>query len=479
VKKLLQYELMINPALADFVVHLTTDYSDVAAGTTQRFPGWHTDGFQGAKFPTKLVCEHSYVLASSPGFEVCVQPFFIEHLDASLYNMFKVFDQQARAANVFSALPNHVYLIDPYVVHRTPLIREKTSRAFFRLTIANNALPIEYNTLNPMLKEVKHHEKLDIRDFIQAPDIPIDLARYGLGAKLQLTTTGSRPHQDVGEFPEPTLTPGETLVITKMRFPIVRPSSPTYKDITEPFSLLKYTNPRLPINLGKVDVTQIEKCPNVLRLPIKYAGTDDALIPEELASIRPLLTRLLNYEANINPNYEDMYAHVTIDARQVTPGHTQRFPGFHGDDLQGGIFAQKLLTAHSYILTTSPPTEVCLQPFFVAHLDDSFEKVFDAFDQQADLSNVYSLLSGHIYLTDPYSVHRTPLLSDPTARVFFRLTISPPGLLLPHNSVNPMFADRPYPGDTAIHTDESRFLVPPDRPIPYEYYGLQSPPPPR
>ena len=207
-------------------------------------------------------------------------------------------------------------------------------------------------------------------------------------------------------------------------------------------------------------------------MPLKYPGDETALVPEEFKSILPLIKRLFGYEKNISNNWKEFAAHITIDHRIVEPNSTQRFPGFHGDDLQGGIFQPKLITAHSYIITSNPTTEVCLQPFFVAHLRDTFEKVFDAFDQQARLEDVGDILPDHVDLVDPPTVHRSPVLEEEADRVFLRITFSPKEMLLPHNTVNPLFNDRPYPGDDAIHLDESWFLVTPDRDIPYRFYGI-------
>lgn len=473
VERLLSYEAVINPNLTDFEIHLTLDHAEVPKGTSQRFPGWHTDGFQGAKFPEKLVCEHSYVVSSAPGFEMCLQPFFIEHLDEAIYNMFKVFDQQARSENVYSALPNHVYLIDPYMVHRTPIVTSALSRVFMRLTVANKELPIEYNTLNPMWDQRRHPPKLDIRDILVAPDVPICWEQYGLGAAVdKVVAPKTKLHQARNEFVSTHLSVGEELEVPDMLFPIVRPSSQTYRDITQPFDTKKYTRARLPIDLGPANPLAIASCPNVLRLLVKQAGTTSLQVPKELSPIRDLLLRLCIYDRNINPLYEEMYAHITIDSRTIDDGVTQRYPGFHGDDLQGGIFTDKVIVAHSYILATAPTTEVCVQPFFVDHLIDTFESVFDAFDQQARECNIYPLRAAHVYLTDPYSVHRSPLIAEPTERTFFRLTVSPAEMLLPHNSINPMFDESEYPGHSTHHLNETRFLVTPDRPVPLTYYGL-------
>ena len=209
---------------------------------------------------------------------------------------------------------------------------------------------------------------------------------------------------------------------------------------------------------------------------LKWYDDDKICIPKELVSLTSLLKRLLTYDQNINKYWLESAVHLTIDSRIIHPGTTHRYPGFHGDDLQGGAFPRKVRNAHSYILTTNPSTEVCLQPFFITHLDDTFEKLFNEFDRQARKENIYNLKDNHIYLTDPYSVHRTPNIVQKTFRTFFRLTVSPKELLLPHNTLNPMFEEKEknYVGHTAPHLNETRFTVNPDVEIPYEMYGLKS-----
>ena len=280
---IIEYDNMVNGNLKDNEVHITTDYSFQEANTTQRFPGWHVDGLQGGKFKDKLQAEHSYVIATTNPTEFCVQPFFIKHYDEDKTNFFKAFDQQARNINTFRGLSNHTYLMDAYMVHRTPLIQESGYRGFIRVTVANNPLPIEFNTLNPMLDQESAPYKLDIRDWLRAPDTGIDYARYGLTDPQDARGTHDAPRravQDVGIFDNtPLSNTGDTVKITDKRFPKVQPLSPTYADMVVPFDPKKYLNPRLPIDLGVVPVKKIVETPNVLRMLLKWKDDDTVYIP--------------------------------------------------------------------------------------------------------------------------------------------------------------------------------------------------------
>lgn len=484
----LAYDRMINDKFENCEVHITTDFGYVEPNTTQRFPGFHVDGLQGGKFKTKLMAEHSYIISTSNPTEFCLQPFFIKHYDEDYTNMFKAFDQQAQEANIYTAIPNHLYLMDAYMVHRTPVIKEAGERGFIRITVANAPLPIEFNTLNPMIDQKRPDFKLDIRDWLRAPDRGVDYEFYGLGGKSEVkplsddpdfvgeTPAPKKAKQDIGVFSNNPLHVGKVVVIENKDFPKVQPSSPTYTDMLEPFNPMKYTNPRLPIDLGTANVKNIQKCPNVLRMPLKWWGEDDLMLPEEFAPIKMLLERIFTYDKCHNPLYTEMVAHVTHDSRIVEKGLTHRFPGFHGDDLQGGAFPDKQIAAHSYILTTEPGTEFCLQPFFVGHIDDTFERHFTEFDKQAKPENIYYSKPGHVYLMDPYSVHRTPLDNVDGLRTFLRVTFSTPDMVLPHNSLNPMFADRQdeYDAMPMHHLNETWWTQASDKKVPYEMYGIRT-----
>lgn len=484
IAQVLEYEGSINEKLEHCEVHLTIDYGEVKGGQTQRFPGWHVDGLQGGKFKQKLMAEHSYIIATKNPTEFCLQPFFVKQYDEDITNFFKVFDQQARKDNIYRGLENHLYLMDAYMVHRTPVAENNITRGFARITIANAPLPIEHNTLNPMLKQKRPPFKHDIRDWLRAPDVPVDYSFYGLGEKLEeqekiseekLQEIRKSARQDIGTFSNEPLSVGKIIEIKKKNFPKVQKESPIYNDWVEEFNAFKYTTPRLPIDLGTAPVKNIHKCPNVLRMLLKWSGSNELRVPQELLPIKSLLERIFTYDKDHNPYFTDDVAHITIDTRVIEPGKTHRFPGFHGDDLQGGAFPKKDKIAHSYILTTDPGTEFCLQPFFVAHIDDSHERHFTEFDRQASEDNIFTVKGGHIYLMDPYCVHRTPLEAGEGIRTFLRITFSTKQMLLPHNTYNPMFKEEQNSIDntSAPHLNETWFTQASDKEIPYSFYGLE------
>ncbi len=271
------------------------------------------------------------------------------------------------------------------------------------------------------------------------------------------------------DYREATVTAGESFQIEKFWHPIIDAWSPLYRDILEPFNFHKYTCPRLPISMGALDAAQFKACPSVLRIPIKYGNSTDIRLPKELFSIKDTLIRILQYDYHINPYFEEFFAHITIDNSLVRAGGTQRFEGFHGDGLQGGKFKQKLVVEHSYIFVDKHPTEVSLQPFFVAHINEDRYNIFKEFDKQVDRKAIYHTRPCHLYLIDPYIVHASPVIHEVTSRTFFRLTMTPTELLMPKNTINPMFDGQNYPA----RIDVREFTADPDVPVPLDYYGLQ------
>lgn len=260
---------------------------------------------------------------------------------------------------------------------------------------------------------------------------------------------------------------GDIIDPPKAFTPLVNPKNSLYKTLFETFDKENYLYPRLPVDLGSwADLSKIST-PNVLRLPLKNKGTKYH-IPVELADLRDLLEFVINYEKNINPYHEDVFCHITVDNSSVKAGEYHRFPGFHGDGFQGTKLTPKIMPEHSYIFVTSPPTELCLQPFFLQHLDDAKHNMFLEMDRQAQPQNIYKSLPGHLYLFDPYVVHRTPEIDQDVQRLFIRITFTFTELEHPKNTVNPMLEPYQYPDRIDIRSN----LRPVDFDTPYNLYGL-------
>lgn len=250
--------------------------------------------------------------------------------------------------------------------------------------------------------------------------------------------------------------------------PLIDEHNVAYYTLFKPFNKSNFMYPRPPIDMGLIDVAPFFKGKNnVLRMPIKFPKTDYK-IPSELSFLQPLIERVADYESFINKDHDKVFAHITFDRSNVDAGEHHRFPGFHGDGFQGTKLTPKITVEHSYILTTSPPTEFCLQPFFLNHLDDAKHNMFLEFDKQANKQNVYGSIPNHLYLIDPYMVHRTPVIERKVERIFVRITYTFSELEHPKNTMNPMFP--PYQYHDRI--DIRQGLAPFEFDVPLHLYGL-------
>jgi hypothetical protein len=253
--------------------------------------------------------------------------------------------------------------------------------------------------------------------------------------------------------------------------PIVNPAHPFYREQHEPFLLERYEYARPPIDLGhsRFDLEDNSEIINVLRMPIKFPKTNYRL-PVVIQPFWKYIQRIADYEAGFNERVDECFVHITIDSGVVDKGTTHRYPGFHGDGVQGSKFSQKSYTPieHSYIYTSQPPTEFCIQPFFLSHLNDGRNNLFHEMEIQAREQNVFGVIPYHIYLIDPYMVHRTPTILESVKRIFVRITFAYSELMSPHNTTNPLFPEQVYED----RHDVRQFLTLYPAEVPWEMYGL-------
>lgn len=179
-KHVLETELIANDDYLNSHGHITVEHTYIEKNNVQRVPGWHVDGFQGARQHTHS-SEHSYLWCSIQPAEFCIQPFFINHIDSARHSVFAEFERQAQDINVFSGLANHIYLIDPYIVHRSTPMKESNWRTFVRITFSDIELEDPMNTVNKMIPLAQNYEsRIDHRDRLYIYENEIDLYPYGV-----------------------------------------------------------------------------------------------------------------------------------------------------------------------------------------------------------------------------------------------------------------------------------------------------------
>lgn len=264
---------------------------------------------------------------------------------------------------------------------------------------------------------------------------------------------------------------GVNFIPPKVVLPVVDPISPLYTRINSVFDKRHFLYAIPPVELGHsgLEFVDFATIPNILRAPIKFPGTEYR-IPKELLPIFHFIERLALYERAINPNHDDAYAHITVETKYVKKGKVQRVGGWHVDGFQGIKNTPKVTAEHNYIVTDSPSTEFCIQPFFLAHLDEAKHNLFLEIEEQASESNAYGTLPCHVYLMDPYMVHRCPKMPVGRWRFFVRVCYAFLELDHPKNTINPMFDGQKYPERVDIRKFLGEFPKP--GVIPYEQYGI-------
>lgn len=121
---------------------------------------WHVDGFSMRK---PHAPEQNYIWSSHTGTEIAVQNFrILDTLDPKRHNIHQYFQRRVDPRTVERLLPQHLYLIDPYVVHRRPRMAPGTQRAFVRISFVPIEIEDDTCTPNPLLP-AKHYGRTDIR----------------------------------------------------------------------------------------------------------------------------------------------------------------------------------------------------------------------------------------------------------------------------------------------------------------------------
>ena len=218
--------------------------------------------------------------------------------------------------------------------------------------------------------------------------------------------------------------------------PVPFPHSPIWARLCKMFDPEYFQHAFPPPDLGRPDMNTEEMAGlRALRCPINPAGSNEVVLPSEFAPLLPMVRHVFETEAHINPNFAAWWCHLSFERTEVTAGTTQRVPGWHLDGFQG-VRVPRHAAEHSYLWADRDPTEWCLQPLFLSHLDSARHNIFDEIARQARESNAFAGLAGHVHLIDPYVVHRSPVLYELGWRSFVRITFTKTELEDPANTVN-------------------------------------------
>ena len=127
--------------------------------TSENDDVWHVDGFS---MRTPHIPEQNYVFTSVNGTEVLNQEITLpEDFDPFTHNIHQYFQDCADESgnNVQVLAPGNIYCIDPYVVHRRPMIPAGTMRTFFRISFIPVEIEDDTCTANPLIPRDKPYNR--------------------------------------------------------------------------------------------------------------------------------------------------------------------------------------------------------------------------------------------------------------------------------------------------------------------------------
>lgn len=150
IKAIVAHEVSVNPLTHLLYAYLTIDQAPVKRGETQRKPGLHVDGFQGARIQPKLMIDHSYVVSDKYPTIFYGHKFLVEHLDESIHNFFLEFDEQAQEEMTWRPQLFEICLMNAYQIHRSDYATHDSARTFLRLSFTLRQFDRLGNTHNPL-----------------------------------------------------------------------------------------------------------------------------------------------------------------------------------------------------------------------------------------------------------------------------------------------------------------------------------------
>ena len=125
---------------------------------------WHVDGFQGSS-ADRHIPEQDIVWSNCNPTEFSIQPMFCEGLNPSKHSIVNFFNTNINNDDVYTGVPNGVYLLTPYNIHRVSVEPFLQKRVFVRLTFSPVPIIDATNTPNPCI-EVEERYRRDVRDFL-------------------------------------------------------------------------------------------------------------------------------------------------------------------------------------------------------------------------------------------------------------------------------------------------------------------------
>lgn len=218
---------------------------------------------------------------------------------------------------------------------------------------------------------------------------------------------------------------GIRLTPSPVRPQVLNRTSPIYGSILKPWSLEHLSENHVPVRIGSIKdkVAFGKDVVSVLNMPIKMPQTDFRL-PVELAQFKEMIQKMIDHEAEINPDLDSFYAYITVDNSLARAGTTHRRGGIHIDGVQGARYPVKIVPEHTYSSSNTLGTIFYNQTFNLKHLDPATQHVHAELERQARPENQFITKDFELYFWDSYSVHEANQATRDVMRTFVRIEFS-------------------------------------------------------
>lgn len=124
---------------------------------------WHVDGFS-----TNIthLPEQNYIWTNVYPTEYIKQKFlFPSDFNPKVHNIHSYFQQNInKSTKIETFIPHSLYMIDPYIIHRRPIVPNGIIRTFVRISFTPIEIMDDNNTINPLIPIPKYNRD-GIKDF--------------------------------------------------------------------------------------------------------------------------------------------------------------------------------------------------------------------------------------------------------------------------------------------------------------------------
>ncbi|WP_410951050.1 hypothetical protein [Pseudomonas sp. S1(2024)] len=131
-------------------IYVTLDSRPFKKGGTQRTPGWHAEGLQGAEVTVKQGGCYHFLWTNKLPFKISTQGFDLSGINLSQHHVFDSLARQVYDDMVKPTLAGHLYLLNCYQMYTAvPAEQDTDDRLFVRVSFSELAYTSTRMSLNP------------------------------------------------------------------------------------------------------------------------------------------------------------------------------------------------------------------------------------------------------------------------------------------------------------------------------------------